>query len=201
LPSTSLICESMLTASDAINNIVEGINMDWSYENDNAFDSIRVKCEFDSNVIDESDSKHEKHFNSIISTWLGIKIDWSNDLENASDSIRVKCEFESNAIDDSDLQFEKHFDPRISTFLGINIDWSDDQKNASDSIRVKRELNSNTIDLSAPYSFLKPNRSLGRSQSKKIIEFRTQACRISILFSAQSVTVLIELHFTTTRRS
>jgi hypothetical protein len=29
--------------------------MDWSDEDENANDSIRVKCEFDSNVIDESD--------------------------------------------------------------------------------------------------------------------------------------------------
>jgi hypothetical protein len=28
---------------------------------ENAFDSIRVNCEFDSNVIDESDLQDEKH--------------------------------------------------------------------------------------------------------------------------------------------
>jgi hypothetical protein len=32
-----------------------GIKIDSSDENENASDSIRVKCEFDSNVIDESD--------------------------------------------------------------------------------------------------------------------------------------------------
>jgi hypothetical protein len=37
-------------------------------------DSIRVKCEFDSNVIDESDSQYEKHFDPRISTFLGIKM-------------------------------------------------------------------------------------------------------------------------------
>jgi hypothetical protein len=32
-------------------------------------------CEFDSNVIDESDSQHEKQPDPKISTFLGIKID------------------------------------------------------------------------------------------------------------------------------
>jgi capsule polysaccharide export protein KpsE/RkpR len=32
-----------------------GITIDGSDEDENAYDSIRVKCEFDSNVIDESD--------------------------------------------------------------------------------------------------------------------------------------------------
>jgi hypothetical protein len=42
---------------------VEGITIDSSdeNENENASDSIRVKCEFDSNEIDESDSQYEKH--------------------------------------------------------------------------------------------------------------------------------------------
>jgi hypothetical protein len=33
---------------------VEGIKIDWSDENENAFDSIRVNCEFDSNEIQRS---------------------------------------------------------------------------------------------------------------------------------------------------
>jgi hypothetical protein len=41
-----------------------------------ASDSIRVKCEFDSNVIDESDWQDKKHRDPRISTFLGIKIDW-----------------------------------------------------------------------------------------------------------------------------
>jgi hypothetical protein len=32
-----------------------GIKIDRSEEKENALDSIRVKCEFDSNVMDESD--------------------------------------------------------------------------------------------------------------------------------------------------
>jgi hypothetical protein len=39
-----------------------GIKIDLSDEYKNAFDSIRVKCEFDLNVINESDSQHEKQF-------------------------------------------------------------------------------------------------------------------------------------------
>jgi hypothetical protein len=52
-----------------------GIKIDRSDEDENAFDSIRVNCEFDSNVIDESDKQYEKHFDPRISTFLGIKID------------------------------------------------------------------------------------------------------------------------------
>jgi hypothetical protein len=49
--------------------------IDRSDKNENVSDSIRVKCEFDSNVIDESDSQEKKHFDPRISTLLGIKID------------------------------------------------------------------------------------------------------------------------------
>jgi hypothetical protein len=45
----------MSIASDAIDKIVEGIKMDWSDERENVLDSIRVKCELDSNVPDEND--------------------------------------------------------------------------------------------------------------------------------------------------
>jgi hypothetical protein len=38
-----------------IPNIVEGSEMDRSDDPENASDSSRVNCEFDSNVIDESD--------------------------------------------------------------------------------------------------------------------------------------------------
>jgi hypothetical protein len=56
-----------------------GIKIDSSDDAENAFDSIRVKCEFDSNVTDESDPQYEKHFDPRISTFLGIKIDSSDD--------------------------------------------------------------------------------------------------------------------------
>jgi hypothetical protein len=36
-----------------------GIKIDGSDEDKNTFDSIRVNCEFDSNVIDESDLQFE----------------------------------------------------------------------------------------------------------------------------------------------
>jgi hypothetical protein len=38
-----------------------GIKIDSSDDSENTFDSIRVKCEFDSNVIDESEQEGEKH--------------------------------------------------------------------------------------------------------------------------------------------
>jgi hypothetical protein len=49
--------------------------IDVSDESQNANDSIRVNCEFDSNEIDESDSHLEKQFDPRISTFLGIMID------------------------------------------------------------------------------------------------------------------------------
>jgi hypothetical protein len=53
----------------------EGIIIDWSDEDENAFDSIRVKCEFDSNMIDESDLQYEKHFNPTMSTlWFWVEL-------------------------------------------------------------------------------------------------------------------------------
>jgi hypothetical protein len=115
------------TASNTINNIVEGINMDRSDECENAIDSIRVKCEFDSKMTDKSDSQFEKHRDPRISTFRGIKIDSSVDPQNASDSIRVKHEFDSNVIDERDLQHEKQCDSRISIFPTISI-TDDSQK-------------------------------------------------------------------------
>jgi hypothetical protein len=38
----------------------------------NATDSIRIKCEFYSNVTDESDLQNKKHFDPRISTLRGI---------------------------------------------------------------------------------------------------------------------------------
>jgi hypothetical protein len=52
-----------------------GIMIDSSDVNENTDDSIRVKCEFDSNVIDESDSQSKKQREQRISVFLGIKID------------------------------------------------------------------------------------------------------------------------------
>jgi hypothetical protein len=95
--------------------------IDLSDDDENADDSIHVKCDIDSKVIDKSDLQNEKQCDPRISTLRGITIDCSDELENASDSIRVKREFDSNLIDKSDLQNEKHFDPRISISLPISI--------------------------------------------------------------------------------
>jgi hypothetical protein len=54
---------------------VLGIKIDWMDDVENASDSIRVNREFISNVIDESDLQHQKHFKPTISTLLGIKTD------------------------------------------------------------------------------------------------------------------------------
>jgi hypothetical protein len=98
-------------AEPSMNRTFRRITIDWSDEDENvdvnANDSIRVNCEFDLNVINESDLQYEKQFDPRISTLLGTKIDWSDDDENAdvnaNDSVRVNCAFDSIVIDESDL--------------------------------------------------------------------------------------------------
>jgi hypothetical protein len=74
----SIEIEDNLTSRNAepsMNSTFLGIMIDLSDEPENADDSIRVNCEFDSNVIDESDLQYEKQSDPRISTFLGIKID------------------------------------------------------------------------------------------------------------------------------
>jgi hypothetical protein len=52
-----------------------GIKIDSSDEDENSPDSIRVKCEFDSNVIDESDVQLEKQCDPRILIFRPISID------------------------------------------------------------------------------------------------------------------------------
>jgi hypothetical protein len=52
-----------------------GIKIDESDDSENASDSIRIKCEFDSNVIDERDLHLEQQCDPRISTFFGIMID------------------------------------------------------------------------------------------------------------------------------
>jgi hypothetical protein len=56
-----------------------GIMIDLSDENENARNSIRVKCEFGSNVIDESDVQDEKQDDPTISIVRPISI--ADDIE------------------------------------------------------------------------------------------------------------------------
>jgi hypothetical protein len=53
---------------------LHGIKIDLSRDHENAFDSIRVNREFDSNVIDESEKQNEKHSDPTISIFLPISI-------------------------------------------------------------------------------------------------------------------------------
>jgi DNA-dependent RNA polymerase auxiliary subunit epsilon len=108
-------------ASEATNRMFAEITIS-TFSRSNARDSIRFNCEFDSNVIDESELQYEKQDELRISTFRGIMIDLSDDDENANDSIRFNCEFDSNVIDESDSQYEKHFEQSISTSFRITID-------------------------------------------------------------------------------
>jgi hypothetical protein len=60
---------------DSTISILPGIKIDGGDENENTSDSIRVKCEFDSNVIDENDLQCEKQNDARISIFLPISID------------------------------------------------------------------------------------------------------------------------------
>jgi hypothetical protein len=104
-------------------------------------------------------------------------------------------------IDESDLQYENHCDPRILTLLGIKIDWSDESQNIADPICVKREFDSNTIDSSGSRFAPMLNWPAGRCQFRKIIELGIHTPKISVIPSAQSLTVLIEPPSTISRRS
>jgi hypothetical protein len=84
-----------------------------SGEDENANDSIRFKCESDSNTTEKNDLQYEKQSEPRISTFRGIMIVLSDDFENANDSIRLKCESDSNSINESDSHSEKHFELRI----------------------------------------------------------------------------------------
>jgi hypothetical protein len=95
-----------------------GIKIDSSDDSENASDSIRVKCEFDSIVIDENDLQDEKQFDPRISTFLGIKIDSSDEHENAANAIRVKHEFDSIEIDDKVTSIN------AETLMNFNIPWN-----------------------------------------------------------------------------
>jgi hypothetical protein len=50
-----------INAEPSINWTFRGIEMDWSNDSQNGFDSIRVNREFDSNEIDESDSQFKNN--------------------------------------------------------------------------------------------------------------------------------------------
>jgi hypothetical protein len=58
---------TLWNAEPSMNQTFRGITIDWSEEDENISDSIRVKCEFDSNVIDESEVQFEKQCEPTIS--------------------------------------------------------------------------------------------------------------------------------------
>jgi hypothetical protein len=64
-----------INAEPSMNRTLRGITIDFGHEFKNGRYSIRVNCESDSNVIDESELQCEKHSDPRISTFLGIKID------------------------------------------------------------------------------------------------------------------------------
>jgi hypothetical protein len=71
IDESELQCEKH---ADPRTSTFRGIKIDSSDGDENASDSIRIKCEFDSNVIDESEEQFEKHFDPKISISLPISI-------------------------------------------------------------------------------------------------------------------------------
>jgi hypothetical protein len=136
---------------------LRGIKIDWSDDDENANDSIRVNRELDSNEIDENDLHREKQEQPRmlishriwtvddleklqINLWWTISIKRSFSITNISFPLSI-------VIDDKFTQ--RKAEPLMNrTLRGIKIDWSDDLSNADDSIRVNREFDSNEIDKS-----------------------------------------------------
>jgi hypothetical protein len=83
-----------------------GIKIDSKDEQpENAFASIPVKCEPDSNVKEESLSHNVKESAPRNSTEAGRQIDFNDEqTESAFDSIRVSFDPDSNINDEIDLQ-------------------------------------------------------------------------------------------------
>jgi Flp pilus assembly protein TadD len=73
-----------------------GISIERRNEYENAYDSIRISCEMDSNENDESDRHIENADDPRMSTFRGISIDRRNEDEKAYDSIRINRECDSN---------------------------------------------------------------------------------------------------------
>jgi hypothetical protein len=63
-----------MKAEPATNSTVRGINIDLSFEYENALDSIRFNDDRDSKEIDESEKQDEKHDDPRILIKCGIKI-------------------------------------------------------------------------------------------------------------------------------
>jgi hypothetical protein len=81
----------------------------------NAFFSIRLSFDPDSNVNDESDSQEAKEFSARDSSWAGRQIDCNAEqFRNACDSIRVSLDPDSHANEERDVQPWKQSAFRIS---------------------------------------------------------------------------------------
>jgi hypothetical protein len=78
---------------------LRGITIDSSTENENASDSIRLKCDGNSNKTDENNSHSRKQDEQRTSTLHGIIIDRRVEDEKAKDSIRVSLESHSKEIE------------------------------------------------------------------------------------------------------
>jgi hypothetical protein len=95
-----------LNAEPSTNSTFLGITIDSSFDDENAYDSIRFNDDGDSNEIDESDLQYEKHSDPRISTEHGITIDSSFDDENAFHSIRFNDDGDSNEIESNEDRSE-----------------------------------------------------------------------------------------------
>jgi hypothetical protein len=121
---------------------------------ENADDSIRINCEFNSNTIDESDVHLQKHEQPRISIFLRIStVDELKKLPiNLRQTISIKRSFSTiNLMCPISIVIDDNFTPRNAeismnrTFRGMTIDLSDEWKDADDFIRVNRDFDPNKI--------------------------------------------------------
>jgi hypothetical protein len=103
LPSTIKIEKSLRfeNAGTSMNVRLWGTTIESNEDRENASESIRLNCAFDSNEIDESDSQPQNHCEPRVSPTERTKFDCNEDRRVASDSIRFNCEFDSNEINES----------------------------------------------------------------------------------------------------
>jgi hypothetical protein len=85
----------------------------------NAHDSIRDNLDFESKIIEESDSHSEKHFALKISTDPGTVISTKSFPRNAFQSIRDNCDPDSDITDKSDPHKKKYSKSKNTTELGM----------------------------------------------------------------------------------
>jgi hypothetical protein len=106
-------------AEPSMNRTLRGLSIERSDAHEDAFDSIQVNRECNSNEIDKYTIQSAKHDDSTISTFDGISIEPSDDSRNAFDLIRSESIVNLIQVTEkNDSQNEKHGSKNL------NIPWN-----------------------------------------------------------------------------